>query len=223
MDIRMLAVDVDGTITTRDRRLYLPAVEALRRVEERGVRVALATGNIIAVAHSLMRYLGTSGPCIAENGGVIYWEGELHQTGDISEPKRAFEHLKTKMDVQELITNIGRLTEVAIAHNVPVSEVAEVLRDFDVEVVGTGFAIHIMPKGINKLEGIKRAVELMGISTDQVAAVGDSMNDYHMVAGCGLGATLGHSPEELKDAADVVSSLSYGAGFVDVLRTIGLV
>jgi len=42
--IRLVAVDIDGTITSLDRKLYLPAVEAVRKLEESGIPVVISTG-----------------------------------------------------------------------------------------------------------------------------------------------------------------------------------
>ena len=41
--IRLVAVDIDGTITSLDRKLYLPAVEAVRKLESE-IPVVISTG-----------------------------------------------------------------------------------------------------------------------------------------------------------------------------------
>ncbi|EQD49531.1 phosphoglycolate phosphatase, partial [mine drainage metagenome] len=47
--IRVLVTDVDGTLTDRSRRLDPAAVAAIRAVEDRGLSVVLATGNVLPV------------------------------------------------------------------------------------------------------------------------------------------------------------------------------
>ncbi len=72
---RVVVTDVDGTLTDRSRRLDPAAVAAVRALEDRGIPVLLATGNVLPVALALHRALGLTGPIVAENGGLL-WMGE---------------------------------------------------------------------------------------------------------------------------------------------------
>ena len=64
MKFKAIAVDIDGTITSRDRRLDLMAIEILRSLD---VPVVLSTGNILCYAHAAARLIGVGGIVIAEN------------------------------------------------------------------------------------------------------------------------------------------------------------
>jgi hydroxymethylpyrimidine pyrophosphatase-like HAD family hydrolase len=69
---RAVVTDVDGTLTDSSRRLDPVAISYLRRVEDAGYPVLLATGNVLPIALALYRALGLSGPIVAENGGMLY-------------------------------------------------------------------------------------------------------------------------------------------------------
>ena len=75
---RVVAFDIDGTLTDENKRLDMHAVEALRRLEDAGIPVILATGNVRAITYGLWRFIGLSGPMCCENGGVLWhpdWDG----------------------------------------------------------------------------------------------------------------------------------------------------
>ena len=75
-----VAVDIDGTLTDGNRILDGDALRALKRLEEAGIPVILATGNVRPVAYGLWRFSGLSGPMVCENGGVVWhpdWDAPL--------------------------------------------------------------------------------------------------------------------------------------------------
>jgi hydroxymethylpyrimidine pyrophosphatase-like HAD family hydrolase len=59
---KVVAVDIDGTLTDDKKQLDTGAVEALRRLEDAGIPVVLATGNVRAITYGLWRFLNLSGP-----------------------------------------------------------------------------------------------------------------------------------------------------------------
>ena len=76
----VVVVDIDGTLTDGNKRLSMVAVHALQRLEEHGITVVLATGNVRAITYGLWRFLGLTGPICCENGGVLWhrsWNGPI--------------------------------------------------------------------------------------------------------------------------------------------------
>jgi hydroxymethylpyrimidine pyrophosphatase-like HAD family hydrolase len=59
---KAVAVDIDGTITDSNKVIHLDAIAALRRLEDAGITVILATGNIRAITYGLWRFIGATGP-----------------------------------------------------------------------------------------------------------------------------------------------------------------
>ena len=77
---RVVAVDIDGTLTDDQKHLNLEAVKALRALEAHGIPVVLATGNVRPITYGLWRFMGLSGPLCCENGGVLWapdWDGPV--------------------------------------------------------------------------------------------------------------------------------------------------
>jgi hypothetical protein len=106
---------------------------------------------------------------------------------------------------------------------VSLEKVREVLKDWDVDVQTTGWAVHIMEKGMNKFVGVKKACELLGITPKDVAAFGDSDNDEMMIRECGWGIAVGNALEGTKKAASFVANGPNGAGVVEGLVWLGLI
>ena len=70
--VRAVVIDIDGTMTDYKRHLDWKGVEAVRHVEAAGTPVLAATGNVGPVTKAFCDYVGTSGPAVCENGGVVY-------------------------------------------------------------------------------------------------------------------------------------------------------
>lgn len=72
MSIRLLALDLDGTILA-DLHTILPRTQvAIRAATERGVYVTIATGREYDITHKFVQMLGLTTPTICCQGGLIY-------------------------------------------------------------------------------------------------------------------------------------------------------
>jgi HAD superfamily hydrolase (TIGR01484 family) len=79
LKVRVILTDLDGTLT-EDRGSYLlnlEAIEVLRKAEAKGIKVALVSGNSYPVLRGLYNYLGFSGGVVAENGCLVYYQGNI--------------------------------------------------------------------------------------------------------------------------------------------------
>jgi hypothetical protein len=221
-EVRAVAIDIDGTLADDSRRVHLGAVAALRDVQDSGVPVMLASGNVLPIAYALSNYLGLAGPIVAENGGIVSYRQKIWVLGDPEKPRAAYEHLRTQTASERLFTDRWRETEVGLRREVDLEEVRERLRGWDVDVQTTGWAIHIMQKGMNKLAGVRKACEVLGTSVEDVAAIGDSDNDELMIRECGWGIAVGNAFEGTKRAASFVAGKSDGEGVLEGLAWLGL-
>jgi len=218
MKISALAIDLDGTITDADRRLNLKAVQRIREIETRGVPVILATGNVLCYAKAASVLIGTTGPLVAENGGIVSdpLTDRLHMAGDIESVRRAFEHLSRHRKVRKVSGSDLRRTEIAIYRDHDVEEIQRIVEEFPVEVVDTKFAIHIKDPTVSKGKALALVGEHMGLGLEEFAAIGDSVNDREMLAVAGYSIAVGRGP--LEDVADYVTRESYGEGGWEALE-----
>lgn len=216
--MRAIAVDIDGTITDRERRLSLEAVRALRGAEESGVPVIIVTGNILCFAMATSILMGTTGGVVAENGGVLYINDEVRVLGDMSKAERAYSHLKGIYPVRKVPFSDLRVSEIALTRDVPADTVREALSGFDVEVYDTGFAIHLTDPSVNKGSSMEILLESMGLGMDDVMAIGDSENDLEFIEHAGFRVAVANADPELKAIADYVTSAAHGEGVAEAVQ-----
>jgi phosphoglycolate phosphatase (TIGR01487 family) len=220
---KLLVCDVDGTITDNRKCIQALGIETLRQVQENGYTVSLCSGNVLPVAFGLSTFIGLKGPVIAENGGLVSYKEQIFQLHSDETAKKAYAYLKTKMpEVERLFTDNWRKTEVAVKRSSDLESVRTALKGWNVEIEATGFAIHIMEPGHSKVDGVRKACQILGIDISEVVAVGDSDNDVKMLSQCGYGIAVGNATGPAKEAADFVCKASHSEGVAEGLAHLGM-
>ena len=223
--LRGVITDIDGTLTDEKRRLSTAAIETIRTLQENGIGVVLASGNTSCILRGLSKLIGTGGSFIGENGGVyrIGFQGSLEMIADrdIAIQALAFleEHFAKKGIRLERFSHQDRYSDVAFARTVPVEEVRDLLASWPVDVMDTTFAIHIHEAGIDKGKTFQIVSEHLGIKTDEFLGIGDSENDIGMIKAAGTGCCVANAQEDVRNISDFCSSVPYGEGFVEIMRT----
>jgi len=222
--LKALVTDIDGTITTPDRRIHTGAIETIRSLVDNGVEVVLASGNASCLMDALCKMIGTKGTFIAENGGVyrLGFTGTPRIIGDQTAVRIALEAIQGHFSRQGTELNLYsptyRFADLAFARTVPVEEVREVLQDHPVQVIDTGFAIHLQTPGINKGTTLVMLAEALGLKPEDFLAIGDSVNDTRMIQVAGIGIAVANAHPDTKAAADYVTTEPYGKGFVEGVK-----
>jgi phosphoglycolate phosphatase (TIGR01487 family) len=214
VEYKAVVVDVDGTITFSDRSLDFRAVEALRSLK---VPVVIATGNVLCFARAASKLVGTGGIVIAENGGIVECGKVESDTSHMKECEEAFKFLERHFTLERIDPEY-RITEIGLRRDFDVESARELLKEFpEVEIVDTGFAVHIKSKRINKGIGLKRLAEMMGHDVRELVAIGDSPNDIEMLKVSGFGVAVGNAQPEVKRVARMVTKGEYGAGVAEAV------
>jgi phosphoglycolate phosphatase (TIGR01487 family) len=219
--LKALLTDIDGTLTDGTRRINTDAIRLIRSLVDNGILVVLASGNTSCSLEALCRMIGTQGAFIAENGGAYRtgYSGKLRIKGDQAICKTALEilqdHYRSRGSELTLLSPEYRYADLAFARTVPVEEVKDLLRDVPVQVLDTGFAIHLQSPGVNKGTTFLDFAEEYGLDPKEVLAIGDCINDTQMIKNAGIGITVANGHPETKAAAAYVAEKIYGDGFVE--------
>lgn len=78
----------------------------------------------------------------------------------------------------------------------------------------------VIRKGYSKSEGVRTALEALGIPKTQSVAIGDSLNDLDMLEYAQIGVAMGNGTDEIKHRADFVTDSADNAGVAKALRKI---
>jgi len=221
--LKALLTDIDGTITDPSRRLNTGAIEAIRSLIDEGVGVVLASGNTSCFMDALCKMIGTDGTIIAENGGVfrVGFTGTLHIKGDQTPCRKALEIVQEyyRHQGKELVlfSPTYRFSDLAFARTVPSEEVKKILINYPVQVIDTGYAIHLQSPGIDKGTALEELAQEMGLLPSDFLAIGDSVNDIEMLRKAGIGVTVANAHPDTKAVAEFIAEKEYGNGFVELI------
>jgi len=215
--IRALVVDIDGTLSDRNRVLCPAAVKALRMLK---APVILATGNTHCFARTASVLLGTPRIFIAENGGVVsHSEEEMEILADLQICEEAYQKLAEEFALQRYNSGRYRFTDIALQRNFDVQAATRYAQEHNlpVDIIDTTYAVHIKDRRVDKGTGLRRVAERMGIDLRDFAAIGDSYSDLAIFELAGFRAAVGNACQELKDMSDFVAQARYGEGFAEII------
>jgi len=210
--IKALALDVDGTITDKNRRGCISAIETIHRLEDMGIPVIIVTGNILCFTKALSTFLATSGGLVAENGGLIESQGTVKVLGNYDLCQEAYKYLKSQLPVEKVQNSDLRISEVAITRKIPVEKVKAVLSNYSVKIYDSKFAIHITDPAVDKGSSLIKVAECINIKPSEIMAVGDSENDIEFLEAVGLKVAVSNADNDLKDIADYITAKPHGGG-----------
>jgi hypothetical protein len=258
--VRLIALDLDGTLLTSRRELSAGSREAVAEARERGVQVCLASGRALNTMLPFARQLGLSGPIVSCNGAyVLGADGEELQHLTLPGPVR--DKVLGFAQARGLHTNLYSGGAVYFSHD---GEWAELYRertglkeegvvsyeamagmaatkvlfvDSPEAVQGhyletskllvSGEAaitlseaeyIEFLPPGVNKAVGLARAAKALFLHRDEVAALGDYLNDLEMLLWAGFSGAVANAQAPVLEQADLVVASNDGGGAAEFIR-----
>lgn len=69
-----------------------------------------------------------------------------------------------------------------------------------------GENMQFFPKGLDRTRGIRKLLDKLNITMDQVMSIGDSILDADAIKASGIGVAVGNAPQWLKEQADFVTA-----------------
>lgn len=261
--VRLVALDMDGTLLDSSSRILPSSALAIRAALERGVRVILATGKARPAAIAACRLAGLAGDglVVSPRGPGVFLQGlAVHGTdgrhlSDAALPapvvSAAFDWagragvscVAFLGDECATLRMTPELEELHQRYYEPLASVAPGVEDLlsgppvrkllfmsnDAGLIRSNVLPHwssafasrpelagaelmqavptmleVVPSGVNKWEGLRVLLNHMGMTADELMAVGDGGNDAEMVRNAGIGVAMSNAVAETLAAASVV-------------------
>jgi hydroxymethylpyrimidine pyrophosphatase-like HAD family hydrolase len=197
---RALAVDYDGSLAAHDR-IAEPAVAALERARQAGLRLILVTGRTFFELTRVCARIDLFDAVVAENGAVLHdpREGTICDEAPGPAPRLLAELDRRSIPFQigRVIIGTGRSYEAGV-------RAAMAAAGVHLDLVCNRAALMLLPSGISKGTGVRRVIRRQGLSFHDVLAIGDAENDLELFAACGFTACPGNAVAEVLHAADWV-------------------
>ena len=231
-EFKLIALDMDGTLLNNQQEISKENREAIAKAQEQGVHVVLSTGRSLLTCREYAQSLQLSSYLITVNGSEIWDEsGQLVERKLIDassiekmwnltqEHKLNFWAVTTdKVWRDEFPEDIASQEWLKFGYDIPDDALREeVLKQIagisDFEISNSSLTnLEINALGINKAKGIMTVCERLGITMDEVIAMGDSLNDMAMIEAAGCGIAMGNAQEAVKEAADWVTDTNVNNG-----------
>jgi hydroxymethylpyrimidine pyrophosphatase-like HAD family hydrolase len=214
MRYHALACDYDGTIAHHGRVDAL-TVGALERVKASGRKLLLVTGRELDDLMQVFPQIDLFDRIVAENGALLYDPATRHEQTLSPPPPAEFVLELKRRGVQRV--SVGR---VIVATWEPDDAIVHaVIRDMalELQVIFNKGAVMVLPTGLNKAVGLRRALELLKLSLHNTVGVGDAENDHAFLAACECGVAVANALDSIKTRVDWVTPSDHGAGVVELI------
>jgi hydroxymethylpyrimidine pyrophosphatase-like HAD family hydrolase len=218
MKLAALALDYDGTIAEYG--VLHPAVrEAVAEARQRGIQVLLVTGRRLSELHRVGGDLSCFDVIVGENGAVIEFmaSGQTVLIGQ-APPASVLEALEQRGVPFETGVSVIEV-EGERGH-----EVLQVIREQQqpLVLVFNRSRLMVLPPGVCKSTGLRRALRGRRLSIHNVVGIGDAENDHDLLDACEVGAAVAWGSPALQAVADeIVEGTGPGDVAAYIRRLIG--
>lgn len=208
MYCRAIACDFDGTGAT-DGRLVPEVAVALSAARAQGYVTLLVTGRVLEDLETICADFSMFDAVVAENGAVV-WLCRHKRTIQLGKPPpdRFLGELRTHgVPFHTGAVIVGTWERHA-------SQLLDLIRrsGIDGQLIFNREALMLLPSGINKAVGVKRALEELGRSERNLIAFGDAENDLPLLVEAEVGVAVRGSVPGIAAEADHRLSQPGGAG-----------
>jgi hydroxymethylpyrimidine pyrophosphatase-like HAD family hydrolase len=100
--------------------------------------------------------------------------------------------------------------------------VMDVIRELglDLQVILNKGSVMVLPASVDKASGLRAALDELGLSPENVVAIGDAENDQAFLATSGCGVAVANALDALKVGAARVTRGEAGAGVREVIDSL---
>jgi phosphoglycolate phosphatase (TIGR01487 family) len=236
--IKLIAIDMDGTLLNDDHQISEENRQAIREAEKQGIHVVISTGRTRMTCDELVNSLSLHAHLITVNGSEIWNENrELveRQLLDIKHIEQMWE-LKQKHQTTCWAATVNQVIREEFPKDISTHEwmkfgfdvkddevreliIAELKENPALEVTNSSPTnLEINAVGVNKAKALEKVCNRIGITMENVLAMGDSLNDLAMIKEAGIGVAMGNAQPFVKESADWVTSSNVEDGVAVAIR-----
>ena len=225
---RIIAVDLDGTILTRDKQVSARTLNALKSCQRQGILLAFVTGRAYARAKKYMESIRPDaavlsyGAHVMVGGETIYRRYISARVGNriLQEVKNA-EYIRYQTENGEYFTDRKEENTLALDRDAVIGQRLDHLCAWG---ISAGQAVAISKRvrcsltqlcgsdwcnfaayGCSKERGFRRLMNHLGVPEGSGIAFGDEDCDIGFFRACGTGVAMRNGDQATKKAADYVT------------------
>ncbi|MCY9206232.1 phosphoglycolate phosphatase [Bacillus atrophaeus] len=238
VDIKLIAIDMDGTLLNDEQLISEGNRQAIREAEDKGVYVVISTGRTLMTCRELAESLKLSSYLITANGSEI-WDSEFNL---VERQLLHTDHIQMMWDLKNKHnTNFwastvdkvwrGEFPESITDHewlkfgfdieddDIRNEVLTELKKNKELEITNSSPTnIEVNALGINKAAALTKVSEKLGFTMENVMAMGDSLNDIAMIEKAGVGVAMGNAQDIVKETADWVTDTNIEDGVAKAIR-----
>lgn len=206
--------DYDGTLASHDR-VSPEAVQALIRLKASGRKLILVTGRQLAELEAAFPEYTLFDRIVAENGAVLCCPATLETILLGERPPESFTQL---LKEQGIPVSAG---QVIVAGWEPHQEaILEAIKKTGLEyqVIFNKGAVMVLPPGINKATGLRRALRDLQLCEHNAVAIGDAENDNAMLLAAECAVAVQNALPQVSRIADWTTDLPCGEGVIELIE-----
>lgn len=242
--IRLIVFDIDGVLTDGetaaldlDLLAQLAEMNRAARADATQPAVTVCTGRPAPYAEAILQAIDGHLPAIFENGAGLYiprnYQFLPHPDLGDGSPMRAIRQQlrQTLLKTGQAYVQPGKEFTLTLFARNP-AETAQLARWVTealgelvnaVDLVYSVSCLNLIPRGIDKGQGLRFLAEQSGYQLAEMLGVGDSDVDPPFLALAGYCAAPANASEAIKQMVDYVAPQPSTAGVRDILRHFGLV
>jgi hydroxymethylpyrimidine pyrophosphatase-like HAD family hydrolase len=226
--IRLVIAEVEGTLLTSSHALTPRTVDAVDRLREADIALALTGSRPPRTMRGLIEALRIVAPVAGFNGGMLVWPDlsvlEQHVLGeDVAAAvvrcmdRHALDVSLDRVDVDAVVTVVGLSDDPgALAR----CEADLLVYRADIAVARSGpSALVVTHPRANTGELVRTLSGCLGIPRHAMAAIGHAPHDILMFRECGLAIAMGHAGAAVQRAARFITRSNDDDGFAYAVET----
>lgn len=237
-NIQLIAIDMDGTLLDREHKISNENRKAIKAAQDNGIHVVISTGRTRMTLDDLIESLSLDSYLITVNGSEI-WDASRQLVDRQILSTDLVEYmweLKQKHQTECWAASVGNVWRetfpkdfsshewMKFGFNIEDDQLRQIIleelsKNQLLEVTNSSLTnLEVNAVGVNKARAIEKVCDLLGLTMNQVMALGDSLNDLAMIKEAGIGVAMGNAQPIVKQAADWVTVTNEESGVAEAIK-----